>query len=203
MRASHLRFCLLVAGHSVLNAILGRRSFPQPTPVIGRMLVAEIRDIPCPQAHGLLRAAAPRACSVDLRVPADVDEGDWNRSASPAAARAGPAPGPVLRWRTRRTRPPPTAATCAAAASRRSSRSRKTRRNTAAPADGPAARRLPSTPDATRSATPSSAASPSSNSSAPSRPAMTSAPSCTRAPSTSPRSGSGCATRFHELRETP
>ena len=40
-----------------------------------------------------------------------------DQSASPAAARAGPAPGPAGRWPTRRTRPRPTAPTCASAGS--------------------------------------------------------------------------------------
>ena len=35
MRASRLRSCLLMAGHSVLVTILGSRSFPQPHPLMG------------------------------------------------------------------------------------------------------------------------------------------------------------------------
>jgi hypothetical protein len=46
MRASHLRFCSFVAGHSVLVTILSSRSFPPLHPLIGRMLVAEIRVYP-------------------------------------------------------------------------------------------------------------------------------------------------------------
>ncbi len=80
---------------------------------------------------------------------------------------------------------------------------KETRRTTAAPAAGPEAARPPSMPSATGSATPSSAAFPSSSSSAPSPPASTSGNVSTRAPWTLPRSGSGYATPFHDLQNTP
>jgi hypothetical protein len=120
----------------------------------------------------------------------------WRRSASPAAARADPAPGRAGRWPIRRTRRRPTAPTCASAGSPRSSRSRRTRRSTAPTAAARAAARLPSMPGATRSATPWSAASASSNSFTPSPPATANATICTRPLSTPHLSGYGYETPF-------
>ena len=154
-----------------------------------------------------IHLAADRRCRPVARILSPGQHGDCPRFIpllqAIRIARRGPGrprtrPGAAIG--DRRTPRRPTAPTCASAGSRRSSRSRKTRRNTAAPAAARAADRPPSTPDVTKSATPSSGVSPSSSSSAASRPGTTSASSCTRAPSTSRRSGSGYGISSHDPR---